>query len=129
MLGIIGFTALLIFAATSGRRRDMPCNRLGDIRVLSSDQYFAPGYHQGKSAVLIGMIRNEGTATLDAVELEVHFFDNSGKLIDVFAGTFSGPLKSHEEKPFKITGDNIHLPESDYHSHKIIVVGAYEAKN
>lgn len=107
----------------------MPVNRLSDIQVLSSERYFAPGYTQGKSTVLVGMIRNEGSATLDRVELEVQFLDGSGKLIDVFVSTISGPLKPREEKPFKITGDNIHLPEADYNSHKLIVTGAYEAWN
>jgi hypothetical protein len=126
---ILGFAVCFIAVVwlVGGPRSRGWSNRANDVKVVSSRYYFAPGYMQGTSAIVVGKLRNEGDKSLRNAEMEVQFFNPKNELIDLVSGSFSGPVQPKEEAPFKVSdGSNIHLPEADYASHKIRVMNAYE---
>jgi hypothetical protein len=125
MLGFFGCIAVLIWAASSGPRpvqNDLASN----LKVVSSKHYFAPSSNSGASAVIIGSLSNAGDKTLTQVEIEARFYNKQNELIDLFVDPYVGPVTPHEETPFKISESaNIHLPETDYATHKLIIKHAY----
>jgi hypothetical protein len=125
MLGVFGFLALLIWAASPGPRH-APNNLASNLKVVSSKHYFAPSSNNGTSAVIIGSLSNVGNQTLAHMEIEARFYNKQNELIDLFTEYHSDPLPPHEETPFKMNeSTNIHLPEADYATHKLIIKHAY----
>jgi hypothetical protein len=127
LFGGIGFLVLIIWG-TSGPRNYRQLDHPGDIKIVTSQQYFVPESQNqnGKIATIVGSLQNDSDEVLSHVDLEVRFFNAKNEMIDVFDGSHSGPIKAHEEAPFKVNDNlNIHLPESEYASHKIIAKHAY----
>ncbi len=61
-------------------------------------------------------------ATLDQVSLEVQVFDENHQLIDSFRGSYGDRIEPGEEVSFKVADyRDIHLPEAQYKSHKVLV--------
>jgi hypothetical protein len=127
LFGAIGFVVLIIWGA-SGRHYYQEVDHPGDVKIVSSQHYFAPGYQNqsGKNATIVGSLRNDSDEALTNVKLEVRFYNAKNELIDLFEGSIGGPMKAHEEMPFKVSdSSHIHLPEAEYASHKIIAKHAY----
>jgi hypothetical protein len=125
IVGAFGFIALLIWAA-SPRPRHAYNDLAGNLKVASSKHYFAPSSNNGTTTVIIGSLSNAGDQTLTQVEIETRFYNKQNELIDVFTDPYVGPITPHEETLFKITENaNIHLPEADYATHKLIIKHAY----
>jgi hypothetical protein len=127
LFGAIGFAGLIIWG-TSSRRDYHEVDHPGDVKIATSQHYFAPGYQNqnGKNATIVGSLRNESDETLSSVDLEVRFYNAKNELIDLFEGSNVGPINAQEEMPFKISDNShIHLPEAEYASHKIIAKHAY----
>lgn len=127
LFGALGFVALIIWG-TSGRHNYHEVDHPGDVKIVSSQHYFAPGYQNqsGKNATIVGSLQNDSDEVLTSVEFEVRFFNAKNELIDIFDSSHVGPIKAHEEMPFKVSDNsNIHLPEAEYASHKIITKHAY----
>jgi len=125
IVGVFGFLALLVWAA-SPRYRYLRNDVAGSIKVVSSKHYFAPSSNNGKTTVIIGSLSNAADQTLGSIEVEARFYNKENELIDLVSDSYVGPVGPHEEAPFKITESaNIHLPEVDYATHKVIVKHAY----
>jgi hypothetical protein len=121
------FVGLIVFA--SSRRMRERTDRAEDVKIVSSQHYFAPSSTQGTSAVVIGTLRNDSDKSLDHIELEVQFFNPKDEMIDLISGSLYVDLTPKKELPFKISeGSNIHLPEAEYAAHKIRVMHAYESR-
>jgi hypothetical protein len=128
VLGVFGFLAILIWAVSPGPRH-APNNLAGNLKVVSSKHYFAPSSNDGKNAVIIGSLTNTGNQALNLIEIEARFFSKQNELIDLFTEFHTDPLPPHEETPFKMNeSTNIHLPEADYATHKLIIKRAYAAE-
>lgn len=130
LFGAIGFIALIAWA-TNSRPRSSRAGLPDVVTIVSSQRYFAPGYQNqsGKIATIVGSLRNDSDKILRHVDLEVRFYNAKNELIDLFEGSHHGPIKAQEETPFKISDNvNIHLPEADYATHKLVVKHAYSDK-
>jgi hypothetical protein len=125
ILGFFGFIAILIWAASPGPR-PVPSDLAGNIKVVSSKHYFAPSSNNGTTTVIIGSLSNTGDQTINSPEIEARFYNKENELIDLFTDSYFGRIAPHKETPFKITEiANIHLPEADYATHKLIIKHAY----
>lgn len=79
--------------------------------------------------VTVGRLKNNSKYTWERLNLEVQYFDATGKLIDTAtsAGSYYDTILPGGEKAFKITGKPSR-PEAYYSSHKVFVRGAREAR-
>jgi hypothetical protein len=125
VFGGIGFLALITWGLSRPRKFET-VNHAAEVKTVTSKTYFAPGAQNGMVATIVGALRNDGNETIKSVYLEARFFNANNELIDVFDSSYMGSIKPREETPFKISdGANIHLPEREYASHKLIVKQAY----
>lgn len=99
-------------------------NYAADIKVVSSELYFTPRT-DGKSVSIVGELRNAGTIPVNVVVLEIRVSNRDGKLIDSFRLYIRERIEPNDEISFKRPGYQIiHLPETDYAAHDIIVRSA-----
>jgi hypothetical protein len=96
-------------------------DRSGDIQIVQSQLYFVP-QQGGHAASVVGILRNNAATPVDDVQMEVQVFGDGSKLIDSFQGRYAGHAEPGEEVSFKVSDYwNIHLPESEYKSHRVLV--------
>ena len=99
----------------------------GLVTVASSEMQFSNG-EKGRYVTTVGVITNGSDCTWKEVQLEVRYFDQQGKLIDVGAQWFSDVIvQSHAESAFRI---RTIADQSDktYASHRVMVRTATDIK-
>jgi len=131
------FGAMLLMMVGAARlvelsRRRSTANHSSDVTIIESNLHLAPqsSYRSaGEKTIhpmMVGWVRNDGLRQLGNVYLEGRIFNDKGDLIDVIQGYASSSLKPGEKCAFKITGDEILRPESDYAKHTVVVTNALE---
>ena len=97
------------------------------VTVTSSEMQFSNG-EKGRYITTVGVITNGSDYGWKEVQLEVRYFDQQGKLIDVGAQWFSDVIvQSHAESAFRI---RTIADQSDktYASHRVMVRTATDIK-
>src|SRR3954454_23829279 len=76
LFGALGFVGLILWGA-NGRHTYHEVDHPGDVTIVSSQHYFAPGYQNqnGKNATIVGSLRNDSDDALTNVEFEVRFYN------------------------------------------------------
>jgi hypothetical protein len=128
----IAATLAMLFGLTlliEWSRRNPSEDFSADFSIVESTLYLGPQAFpvdgdERLCPTVVGRLKNNGTHDLDSIELQFHALNAEGKLIDVYQEYLSGPFKPGEEYAFKLTGAPIHLPQSDYVGHEVIVRGA-----
>ena len=125
-IGALFASLVLLICAASARPPHKRDNLAANLKVITSKHYFAPSSNNGTSTVIIGSLTNTGDQPLTYMEIEAQFYNKQNELIDLFSDFQTGPIAPHEEMPIKMSeGTNIHLPEADYATHKLIIKHAY----
>jgi hypothetical protein len=98
------------------------------LQVLETTMRFADS-ESGTHVVIVGNIRNESPVAWKTPQLEAQFFDETGNLID----TFTEIRVKEEILPGDMRGFKIRAvadkPEKMYHTHKVFVRTARDARS
>ena len=96
-----------------------------NIEVADSRLFFVPNEDSHRVSV-VGLLKNSGKSRVNRIKLELRLTDADGKLIDAIKQTTNDDMLPGGEVSFKIsTYQNIHLPQSDYANHELIIRSAY----
>lgn len=97
-----------------------------DISILESRLYFAPSADFSNNDVsqmcptIVGRLTNNDKRSYTSIEFRVELLNDDGELIDYFSGSSYGDFRTDHEYAFKLIGDPLHLPESEYKLHRIV---------
>lgn len=123
---LAAFAAAIIWIEILAHHRDRPIGRdcAADIEVVSSRLFFVP-HEESRRTVIVGLLKNVGETSINQTVLEVRITDADGSLIDTVTQYVHSDLPPGREVPFKLSASqNIHLPQSEYAHHLIIVRAA-----
>ena len=124
VVGLAGEVGGAVGAKGAARTAAMPVAVPGsasDLRVASHRVERRHG-----DTVVIGMLRNDGDATVGSVRVEAAYFDASGKLVDLCGYYVGARIAAGEEKPFKVAcGGTPERPVPDSASVKLRLVEGY----
>ena len=101
-------------------------NYADQVTLQSSQLFLSPARRyqseHGKTVTVVGRITNASRKVLGSIRLHVDVQNVDSQLIDSFLGHVYGPIDPGESITFRIDSDNaIHLPESDYSTHRVTV--------
>jgi hypothetical protein len=98
----------------------------GQIKVTESRMEFGQS-PDGPVVLVVGMMKNESDIAWNELNLDVAFYDQRGKLIDVDAKDFSvATIQPHGELAFKLRGPS-DLPRETYARYEVTVRSAEDA--
>jgi hypothetical protein len=103
---------------------------LNEISVVSSD-FSQKLTSSNLTLTVVGVITNHGKLDWKDIGVEVQFYDNSGKMIDVIPskGSYSTfGIVAHNQSGFKVE-TKAARPQSDYATHKVFVRWAKEGES
>jgi hypothetical protein len=92
-----------------------------EVAVADSSVQFSEAGESGRYVTTLGTIKNSGECAWKNIQVEVRYFDQAGKLIDV--GVQMVPdlvVQPHSESAFRVR-TLADQPESIYASHKVVV--------
>jgi len=96
--------------------------------IVSSSMEFSKRENGQHIITTIGVVRNNCDYAWKGVQLEVRYFDQEGKLIDMGVEMFSDVLvQPHSESAFRVR-TFADRPESAYASHKVFVRSAEDIR-
>jgi len=99
-------------------------NLAGNIDVVASRLFFVPRDKSHQVSV-VGLLKNVGKEEVNRIVLELRLTDKDGNLIDSIKQSTRDQLEPGDEVSFKLSAyRNIHLPQSDYAQHSVIVRSA-----
>ena len=100
-IGIAGEVGGAMAAKSSARSAAMPVAlpaSASEVRVASHRVERRHGDN-----VVLGMLRNDGEATVGSVRVEAAYFDAAGRLVDLCGWYIAAKIAPSEEKPFKVS--------------------------
>ena len=122
--GIAGELGGAVSAKATSRTAAMPVAAPGsaaDVRVASHRVERRHG-----DTVVLGVLRNDGEATVGSVRVEAAHFDAGGRLVDVCGWYVASKLAPGEDKPFKIAcGGTPERPAPESAAVKLRLVEAF----
>jgi hypothetical protein len=125
--GLVFCGALILFIRVVRPWEDFTKHR-EEMVVSNSSVQFSDGGERGHYVTTLGTIKNNGSCAWKNVQVEVRYFNQAGKLIDV--GVQFVPdvvVQPHSESAFRVRtlADQV---ESAYASHQVIVRSAKDER-
>jgi hypothetical protein len=122
------FGALMLFYRFVRPWEDFTKHR-NQVTVSSSSIQFSDAGDRGKFVTTIGTVKNESDWAWKNLQVEVRYFNQEGKLIDVGVQTVSDTIvQPHSESGFRVR-TLADQPDSVYVSHKAVVRSAKDERS
>jgi hypothetical protein len=118
--------ALVVFYRVVYPGKDFASCR-NQVIIGSSSVQFSAG-ERGRYVTTVGIIKNDSDCGWKDVQLEVRYFNQDGKLIDVGTQIFSDVVvQPHSESAFRVR-TLADQPEPAYASHKVVIRTAKDTR-
>ena len=78
---------------------------------------------RGSSAVVLGMLENQGTESVRTMFIQVDLFDKEGKFVDQCHTYLTDVVKAGETRNFKVSCGDKKTPVVDHATYKVRVGG------
>ncbi len=128
VLGVLVAGALVLEFGLGRKVFQDDANYADQVTIDATDLFVRPPDdlpEEGNMLSVIGRLTNKSPKELRYIRLRVEVLNDKSQLVDAFDDSVRGPLSPGGTMSFRIDSyRRIHLPESDYKSHKVFVTEA-----